>query len=98
MTPTKILFGQVVIVFAIVVIGIWIGTQFAAIKLAYQPELGTAWFTLFGIPVYRPWALFGWWYHFDAYAPRIFSQAGLIAGCSGFAGCAVSLFFKPSLD
>jgi len=90
-TPTKILFGQVVIVFAIVVIGIWIGTQFAAIKLAYQPELGTAWFTLFGIPVYRPWALFGWWYHFDAYAPRIFSQAGLIAGCSGFAGCAAAI-------
>lgn len=44
MTPTKLLIGQILVVFAIVLAGIWFATQWAATALAYQPELGTPWF------------------------------------------------------
>jgi len=86
MTPTKLLVGQIVIVFAIVLAGVWSATQWAAWQLAYQPELGMPWIVALGRPIYRPWALFGWWYHFDAYAPQVFDRAGMIAGASGFVG------------
>ncbi|TPG18755.1 conjugal transfer protein TraG [Sphingomonas koreensis] len=86
MTPTKLLIGQIAIVFAIVVAGVWSATQWAAAALAYQPELGRPWFNAFGYPIYPMWALFGWWFHFGAYAPKIFDEAGSIAAVSGFAG------------
>jgi type IV secretion system protein VirD4 len=92
MTPTKLLIGQILVVFATVLLGIWIATQWAAARLAYQPELGDPSMRLLGVPLYRPWALFGWWYHFDAYAPRIFDRAGMVAGASGFVGCGFAIF------
>lgn len=91
-TPTKLLIGQILVVFAIVLGGIWLATQWAAAELAYQPELGAPWFHAFGRPVYQPWALFAWWYHFDAYAPEVFDRAGGIAAASGFVGCAAAVF------
>jgi len=91
-TPTKLLIGQILVVFGIVVAGVWSATQWAAAMLAYQPELGVPWFRLDHLPVYRPWALFGWWYHHDAYAPRIFDKAGMLAGTSGFIGCGAAIF------
>ena len=92
MTPTKLLIGQIVVVFAIVIAGVWAATQWAAAMLAYQPRLGLAWFTLFHTPVYRPWAIFLWWYHYDAYAPHVFDKAGALAGASGFVGCGAAIF------
>lgn len=86
MTPTKLLLGQILVVFSIVLAGIWFATQWAAWRLAWQDALGAPWFVLFHTPIYRPWAIFVWWYHFDAYAPRIFADAGMIAGASGFLG------------
>lgn len=91
MTPTRLLIGQILIVFGIVIAGVWAATQWAAAMLAHQPALGAPWFMAFGLPVYRPWALFGWWYHYDAYAPGIFDQAGTLAGASGFLGCAAAI-------
>jgi len=91
-TPTKLLIGQILVVFAIVIAGVWIATQWAAAMLAYQPELGLPWFRLGSVPVYHPWALFGWWYHYDAYAPIVFDKAGMLAGASGFVGCAAAIF------
>ena len=91
MTPTKLLIGQILIVFAIVILGVWGATQWAAAMLAYQPELGLPWFRLGGFPFYRPWALFGWWYHYEAYAPEVFDRAGALAGASGFLGCAAAI-------
>jgi len=90
-TPTKLLIGQIFIVFAIVIAGVWAATQWAAAMLAYQPELGAAWFTLGDKPLYHPWALFGWWYHFDAYAPAVFKKAGALAAISGLMGCAAAI-------
>ncbi len=69
MTPTKLLIGQILGVLAIILFGVWTATQWAAEMLAHQPELGTPWFLLGHLPVYRPWSLFPWWFHYDAYAP-----------------------------
>jgi len=91
MTPTKLLIGQILIVLAIVLLGLWCATQWCAAKLAYQSQLGAPWFVLYDVPIYHPWAFFAWWYHFDAYAPHIFDRAGAIAGASGFAGCGAAI-------
>jgi type IV secretion system protein VirD4 len=91
-TPTKLLIGQILTVFAIVIAGVWAATQWAASMLAYQPELGLPSFTIWHVRIYHPWALFGWWYHYDAYAPRVFDKAGMLAGASGFLGCGAAIF------
>lgn len=91
MTPTRLLVGQILIVFAIVIAGVWAATQWCAAMLGYQPQLGPAWFALFGTPVYRPWTIFPWWYHYEAYAPHVFDKAGTLAGASGFLGCAAAI-------
>ena len=91
MTPTKLLIGQILIVLAIVLLGLWCATQWCAAELAYQSQLGAPWFVLYDVPIYHPWAFFAWWYHFDAYAPHIFDRAGAIAGASGFAGCGAAI-------
>lgn len=91
MTPTKLLIGQILIVFAIMMLGVWAATQWAASMLAYQPELGAPWFFVSNRPFYRPWALFSWWFHYEAYAPRVFNRAGALAAASGFLGCGAAV-------
>jgi len=91
MTPTKLLVGQILVVFAIVILGVWAATQWAASMLGYQAQLGEPWALLFGVPVYRPWQIFPWWYHYEAYAPQVFDKAGMLAGASGFVGCASAI-------
>ncbi|MBW8294296.1 conjugal transfer protein TraG [Sphingopyxis sp.] len=91
MTPTKLLIGQILIVFAIVILGVWAATQWAAAMLGYQRELGAPWFAVGAFPVYRPWALFAWWYHYEAYAPHVFDKAGALAATSGFIGCGAAI-------
>jgi type IV secretion system protein VirD4 len=81
-TPTKFLTGQILIVLAIVILGVWFATQWTA------AELG---FAILSYPVYAPWRLFEWWYAFDAYAPSLFNHAGIMAASSGFAGIAVAI-------
>jgi len=91
MTPTKLLVGQIFVVFSIVILGVWAATQWAAAMLGYQAQLGAPWAVAFGVPVYRPWQLFGWWYHYEAYAPKVFDKAGMLAGASGFLACASAI-------
>ena len=91
MTPTKLLIGQILTVLAIVTLGVWAATQWAAAMLGYQPELGQPWLVVGGVPLYGPWALFPWWYHFEAYAPEVFDKAGALAGASGFLGCGAAV-------
>ena len=86
MTPTKLLVGQVLIVFAVVIATLWFATEWAAAQLGYQPQLGTPWFSLLSYPFYYPWRLFEWWYAFDAYAPLVFNEAGAIAAGGGILG------------
>ena len=85
MSATKILWGQILAVFLLVLGSIWGATQWTAATLGYQPELGRAWFMLLGHPVYPPPAFFWWWYSFDAYAPHVFQRGSYIAVSGGFA-------------
>src|SRR5579872_1493164 len=91
MTPTKLLIGQILIVFAIVIAGVWFATEWCADQLGFQARLGAPWFELIGIPFYYPWRLFEWWYAYDAYAPQLFNRAGGIAASSGLLGCTVAV-------
>ncbi len=91
MTPTKLLIGQILVVFAIVILGVWVATQWVAAMLGYQAQLGPPWIIMIGWPVYRPWQLFEWWYWYEAYAPHVFDKAGMLAGASGFMGCAAAI-------
>ena len=91
MIPTKLLIGQIAVVFAIVITGVWFATEWCAAELRFQPRLGAPWFELAGVLFYQPWRLFEWWYSYDAYAPVLFNEAGGIAASSGIAGCAVAI-------
>src|SRR5712672_1906796 len=72
-TATKILWGQILIVFAVVLATMWLATQWTAWRLGFQPQLGPPWFELAGgLPVYFPPVFFAWWYAYDAYAPAVF--------------------------
>ncbi|UYV16656.1 conjugal transfer protein TraG [Porphyrobacter sp. ULC335] len=83
MPATQILWGQIIAVFAIALGGVWAATQWTAAALAYQPQLGSAWFMALGRPVYPPWSIFWWWFSYEAYAPRIFETGGIIAASGG---------------
>jgi type IV secretion system protein VirD4 len=90
-TATKILWGQILMVFAIVLATMWLATQWTAWRLGFQPQLGPPWFEIAGAPVYVPPAFFWWWYHYDAYAPRIFIEGAGIAASGGFASIAIAI-------
>jgi len=94
MTGTKILWGQIIIVSLIVITTTWTATQWTALRLGFQPQLGTPWFELFGWPIYHPPAFFWWWYAYDAYAPPIFIEGALIAASGGFMSVAVAIFMS----
>lgn len=91
MNPTRLLLGQICAIFAVTITGIWAATQWCAAALGYQVELGSPWFLLWETPIYPPWSLFFWWFHYGAYAPEIFDRAGLIAGVSGLLGFAAAI-------
>jgi type IV secretion system protein VirD4 len=91
MTATKILWGQILTVFAIVLTTTWAATQWTAWRLGFQAQLGPAWFEVAGWPVYFPLAFFWWWYFYEAYAPGIFVEGGLIAVSGGFLSIAVAI-------
>ncbi len=91
MTPTKVLIGQILIVFGIVLAGTWYATEWTAGALGYQMRLGAPWFLFRGTPIYRPWRLFEWCYAYEPYAPGTFDFGGAIAAGSGLlaAGAAI---------
>ena len=91
MSATKILWGQILAVFAIVLVCVWGATEWVAWRLAFQPELGTPWFKLLGFPIYYPPAFFWWWYGYDAYAPSIFVEGAYIAASGGLIAAAVAI-------
>ena len=90
----RILWGQIAVVFAIVLVMVWAATQWTAFRLGFQPQLGTPWFELAGLPVYYPPAFFWWWFSFDAYAPAIFVEGGIIAVSGGFLAIAAAILMS----
>jgi len=91
MSATKILWGQILIVFLIVLSTTWGSTEYVAWSLGFQAQLGPPWFVLFGWPFYHPPAFFWWWFSYDAYAPEIFTQGAFIAASGGFIAIAVAI-------
>ena len=91
MSATKILWGQIAVVFLIVLLTTWAATQYVAWSLGFQAQLGAPWFSLFGLPIYYPPAFFWWWYFYDAYAPEIFAKGGMISASGGFIAIAVAI-------
>ncbi len=83
MAPSKILIGQILLVFGIVIVGTWFATEWAAYQFGFQPRLGLPWFRVHTIPVYLPWRIAEWWYVYESYAPDTFTRAGEIAASSG---------------
>ena len=66
MTAGKILWGQVALVFLILLVGVWGATQWTAAQLGYQIHLGAPWFRFLDLPIYHPPAFFWWWFFYDA--------------------------------
>ncbi|SKA38982.1 conjugal transfer protein TraG [Consotaella salsifontis] len=91
MPASKILWGQIVIVVAIVLATTWAATEWTAWRLGFQAQLGVPWFALAGWPVYAPPAFFWWWYFYDAYAPPVFVEGAYIAASGGFLAIAVAI-------
>jgi Type IV secretory pathway, VirD4 components len=91
MSATKILWGQILTVFLIILVTTWAATQYVAWELGFQAQLGSPWFRLAGWPVYYPPAIFWWWYFYEAYAPEVFARGGMIAASGGFIAIAVAI-------
>ncbi len=90
----RILWGQITVVFTIVLVMTWAATQWVAFRLGFQLQLGDPWFDLAGWPIYYPPAFFWWWFSFDAYAPAIFTEGGIIAVSGGFLAIAAAIFMS----
>jgi type IV secretion system protein VirD4 len=91
MNATKILWGQVLLVSAVVLAFVWAATEWTAWKLGFQPQLGHPWFEVFGWPVYQPPAFFWWWFAYDAYARDVFVEGAYIAASGGIAAVVVAV-------
>ena len=83
MKPNTTLSWQILIVLAVIVLAVWTATEWTAWQLGWSARLGDPWFVLADYPVYAPWAFFGWWFSFDAYAPDVFARGGQIAASGG---------------
>jgi type IV secretion system protein VirD4 len=94
MPSTKIFWGQILAVCAIVLTTTWTATQWTAWRLGYQPQLGSPWIEFLHVPLYPPPAFYWWWFSFDAYAPRIFFEGATIAASGGFIAIIGSLILS----
>ena len=94
MSGTKILWGQILVVFTIVLTTTWAATEWTAWRLGFQAQLGAPWFEVGGWPIYYPPAFFWWWYFYDAYAPPIFIEGAIIDASGGFLAIAVAILMS----
>ena len=91
MSPGKVLVGQIIVVLALALAGVWAATEYVAAALGYQAQLGHSWTLIFSVPVYRPWSFFVWWFEFDAYAPGVFARGGFVAASGGLLGAVAAI-------
>jgi type IV secretion system protein VirD4 len=94
MSATKILWGQLLFVSLVVLAFLWAATEWTAWRLAFQPQLGPAWFMFGQWPIYEPASFFKWWLKFDAYASLIFIQGACIAGSGGIAAIGTAIILS----
>lgn len=91
MSATRILWSQLLLVSMVVLAFLWTATEWTAWRLGFQPQLGPTWFMIWRWPIYQPFAVFIWWFKFDAYAPTIFMQGGGIAASGGIAAMVIAI-------
>lgn len=91
MSGSRVLWGQITIVFTIILVATWAATEWTAWRLGFQSQLGHPWFDVAAFPVYLPPAFFWWWFVYDAYAPDIFIESATIAGSGGIIAAAVAI-------
>lgn len=91
MNATKILWGQVLLVAAVVLGFAWVAMESTAWNLSFQSQLGHPWFGVLGWPVFQPPAFFWWWVTCDAYARPIFVDGAYIASSGGIAAIVVAV-------
>ncbi|WP_119390965.1 conjugal transfer protein TraG [Taklimakanibacter lacteus] len=94
MSASRVMWGQIVVVFAIVLLAVWIATQWTAWRLGFQAQLGAPWFALGRFPVYSPPAFVWWWFFYDAYAPHVFLEGGAIAASGGLVAIVVAILMS----
>ncbi|MHB2266300.1 conjugal transfer protein TraG [Aliihoeflea sp. 2WW] len=94
MSASRVMWGQIVVVFSLVLVAVWGATQWTAWRLGFQSQLGQPWFELAGWPLYPPPAFFWWWYFYDAYAPTIFYEGAGIAASGGIIAIAVAILMS----
>ncbi|HWE98756.1 MAG TPA: conjugal transfer protein TraG [Caulobacteraceae bacterium] len=87
----KIFWGQVLLVLLVTALSCWAATEWTAWRLAWQPGLGRPWLVMLRWPIYPPWAFFGWWLVFDAYAPKVFAGGALIAVSGGLIAAVLAI-------
>ena len=93
-SASRVVWGQICVVFAIVLLAVWAATQWVAWRLGFQQQLGSSWFSLAGLPIYPPPAFFWWWFFFDAYAPHIFLEGAGIAASGGLVAIVVAILMS----
>lgn len=91
MTPTHFHVGQILVVYAFVMGGFLLSTEWVAAALGYQSGLGLPWFEILSLPVHCPRSLCERWHAFDACVPTLINKAGILAASSGLAGIVVSV-------
>ncbi|WP_319411288.1 conjugal transfer protein TraG [uncultured Cohaesibacter sp.] len=91
MRGSRILWGQIALVLAVILIMVWLATQWTAWRLGFQIQLGSPWFELGDWPIYYPPSFFWWWFTFDAYAPDIFVEGSLIAASGGILSIGIAI-------
>ncbi len=91
MSGTKVLWGQVLVVFLLTLAGVWTATEWTAWRLGFQVGLGPPWFHFRDWPIYPPPAFFFWWFVYDAYAPDIFARGAFVAAGGALSAVAVAM-------
>ncbi|URW75876.1 conjugal transfer protein TraG [Sphingomonas donggukensis] len=94
MSGTKIFWGQVTLVLLVALAFLWGATEWTAWRLGFQSQLGPPLWIWHGVPVYAPFALFVWWFQYEAYAPHVFAEGGAIAAAGGIVSVGVAIFLS----
>lgn len=92
MKPDKFLFGSAFVICLIFLMGMVAATQFIAVKLAYQAQLGPPLAIVKEIPIYNPFRFITWSFHFYAYAPKIFDKALMFPCLASLLGVGAAVF------
>jgi type IV secretion system protein VirD4 len=58
MRGSRILWGQIALVLAVILMMVWLATQWTAWRLGFQIQLGSPWFKLGDWPIYYPPSFF----------------------------------------